>query len=218
MSIQWTSQSHEWREGKNPKMGIRVRKGDLLSVVSHGNDEQRSGVPTCTRSTHGHMKERKPVGKKKVVRVERREGIWVSECNLNALYMNQVVKKMLTWNFQENKGVNNYTYNVYNKNFEFWKYMLVNAFKCKSWYQIQLFLHCLVKCVCFDICINQCIIFFMWWLVMSQKHPLIASGVTISNTKSTKYIHSCYFWSHTHKVDYLRSSRCSIKKKMSAVN
>lgn len=77
-------------------MGIRVRKGDLLSVVCHGNYEQRSAVPTCTRSTHRHMKERKLVGKKKIVGVGRREGIWVSECNLNALYMNQVVKKMLT--------------------------------------------------------------------------------------------------------------------------
>lgn len=35
------------------------------------------------------MEERKLVGKKKVVGVERREGIWVSECNLNALYMSQ---------------------------------------------------------------------------------------------------------------------------------
>lgn len=71
------------------------------------------------------------------------------------------------------------------------------------------FLHCPAKCVCFEACINQCIIFFMWWLVMSQRHPLV--GVTISNTKSTKYTHSCYFWSHTHKVDCLR--KCSIKKK-----
>ena len=78
-------------------MGIRVRKGDLLGVVCHGNDEQRSAVPTCPRSTHRYMKvERDLVGKKKVVGVGRREGIWVSECKLNALYMNQVVKKMLT--------------------------------------------------------------------------------------------------------------------------
>lgn len=78
-------------------MKIRVRKGDLLSVICHKNDGQGSAVPTCTRSTHKHMKvERELVGNKKVVGVGRGEGIWVGECNLNALYMNQAVKNAWT--------------------------------------------------------------------------------------------------------------------------
>lgn len=63
-------------------------------------------MPNCARCTHGHMKvDTELVGKKKVMGVGRREGTWVGEWNLNALYMNRVVKKVCTRNFQENKGV-----------------------------------------------------------------------------------------------------------------
>lgn len=183
---------------------MRVRKGDLLIFWYAKNNEQGSAVPTCTRSTHKHVKEEREVdGNKKVVGVGRREGIWVSECN--ALYMNHSM--LCTWiKLSKTCGpeISKKTEVSTTIPIKFITQIWVLKNICLSMLSNgnpgirYSFLHCPVKCVCFEVCLNQCIIFFMWWLVKSQRHSLIASGVTISNTKRTKYTHSCYFWSHTH--------------------